>query len=445
MLQLYPANSQYTIPLFRFILVLILFNFNPTPSLADCENAENAKAPEFPSVLWGDISQNDLNVLDSEVHLPEKTLASIRENLKKYHSIEKSKLHERVNLLDHILVDSQNLINLSPLAMESESTRAQIESLKTKAAQKKKYLEGILEIPIQIQNYKTEMEERERSLAYENLLIKNQALKNFDKPLQSSTLPCTGDDKQGASNTPSSASFSAIIPSYEDHILPQLDPAYRDSSCIASLHKEFLRQNPSEAKIKSLSSAFDFYVWLESFDFPTTKKGLALRFRHDPTLQSSLSECLEKRMEHTTTIEGRAVHFGKDGLSYNLAMQDLKSPHYVCDEHGKKVHSILDGKYIYNIDDNGDLFISKDRDLGGSRLLGHILITRKFIIPAAGEVVFKNGKISSLNSNSGHYQPSEEAMKKAAELLMRKHDHTIFNPHAQVRDHHDSKVLLEVN
>lgn len=77
--------------------------------------------------------------------------------------------------------------------------------------------------------------------------------------------------------------------------------------------------------------------------------------------------------------------------------------------------------------------------------MGHIIITRKFVLASAGEVVFKDGKIQSLNSNSGHYQPSNEAMKNAAELLLSKHGSRIFNSNAVITDHLDQQTLLVVN
>jgi len=432
-------GQSFLVVLLLSVVFQSLVSFENGSWAGTCDQG-TAEAPEIPIGGWGDIPTKEISLgTVSQEGVPSEVqdlVAKINQKVIRYKSISKSNILNRVEALAHLQDNlSQALEKMRSLQLTQDSQDA-IETLASRVKQKKAYLTGLLQIPQRLKAYDDFKEGESIDLA-----SKFSQLMNILGPDENR---CNYQSEQMSSPGARSVRGCTVIDAYRKDIVTQLDPALRDSSCILSLYDLYRKQNSHAPFEPDLEIAMPFFLWLEEFDLPETSRESRIRFRNDVNTASEVSSCYI-RTEHTTNDVGRRLHFDKDGYSYNLRLQDKSSKQVLCNEQNQSIHQVPNGKYIYAVDNNGNIFIDKDRDLGGSRLLGHILLTRDFVLRSAGEIEFKDGKIKMLNSNSGHFQPTNEDVVSAARLLMKKYGRQIFSRRAEVRNFMGEALLMTIN
>lgn len=90
---------------------------------------------------------------------------------------------------------------------------------------------------------------------------------------------------------------------------------------------------------------------------------------------------------------------------------------------------ITDGKYIFSFTTDQTLYLSlyPIRNGEGEASLFHSSFTAGLPVASAGEIIFKNGKITSISSRSGHYTPSRDAFIQIFKYLEKNGiDETVF-------------------
>jgi hypothetical protein len=399
-----------------FLSWVFLVLLRSTVVYASCTDL--AVAPTFQNGGWEDIGKVDLpkqslgNSDVTKIEEVERTLAS-------YRGVPKHDLSSRVEALSHLIESAHRAEQSLSQSADAKVLTEKIQNVIRMAQTKRDYLHGLLGIPRTIRAY---LQVRDSLWVPPTLEGALAATEQSAKSLQSVDAPaeCGVPSEKKLGDR-----ISVVIPNYEADVVTQLDPAHRDASCLSALFKEYASERKIESNRPTLKDASDFYTWLEVFDLPLKQRDLIIRFRENREKTSALGSCFE-RQDHRTTVAGRRVTFGPDGTAYSAYIPDEKAARHICDSENKRISQVLDGKYIYNIDEAGQLYIDHDRDLGGSRLLGHILITGKFAIPAAGEVEFKDGK-------------------DAAELLKEKNGSNIFSENCVIRNHLNDKTLLVFN
>lgn len=167
-----------------------------------------------------------------------------------------------------------------------------------------------------------------------------------------------------------------------------------------------------------------YFIWLES--------------------QSNLDTfALNKDIRHTfIRPELKRVNF-KNGYGFNEIFRGKDSGH------------VLDGSYVYNIGEDGELYISpafktlqsvrtsspvlfKKQGLG--RELNHDTLLGGANILCAGIVEFHDGRIKHIDTNSGHYKPEMISdLRPALAELLKRHpgaispETTVMNYHGQYK------------
>lgn len=196
----------------------------------------------------------------------------------------------------------------------------------------------------------------------------------------------------------------ASIVALKEDVWKDLDPAKRDG--LAELIPQWY------ALVKEDPSTPPFFLWLESQNTNSLMNDL----RH-----SFLS------------LEQKRVRF-EGPIAYNDIFTETKK---------KKV---ADGRYAYNIDEEGELYIlptfetqekfvkllpelftSKNLDNDSlQQVLNHDVILGHLTVSSAGVVEFKDGKIIKIDTNSGHYKPFMiRHLRPALKALLQKHPDAI--------------------
>lgn len=175
--------------------------------------------------------------------------------------------------------------------------------------------------------------------------------------------------------------------------LENLDPAHR----LTFQHRDYswLWKRVYEKNL----SLFDYFTWLEGVN------------THRMT---------SRDIDRLFTIEEKKVHF-RNGIAYNrFFTKDPDRP-------------ILDGLYIYVLDEDENLYVFPDeksskelQDLVKKRLppfvsgriYHHDVITGQPMTLCAGKVEFYHGKIKKIDNNSGHFSPDFDThLKNAVKIL----------------------------
>ncbi len=210
-----------------------------------------------------------------------------------------------------------------------------------------------------------------------------------------------------------------VQPVYKGMVIPELlrymDPARR--SKLEDLHEEWLKILAKDTP--------DFFWWLETKD----PKSFDLEIEYKQHGNKKSIQEFDEELKVTFLKYGTATHlfYGqKEGdepaaaAAASAAGADDKRGFIKTD--GGTKHPILDGKYHYAIDEEGDLYVAKVVD----RIGVHSDILQGASVLSAGEITFKNGHISEINNKSGHYMPSTSMLHRAVKTMGLKHGINIF-------------------
>lgn len=105
----------------------------------------------------------------------------------------------------------------------------------------------------------------------------------------------------------------------------------------------------------------------------------------------------------------------KDGLPYDTATENKKyniKKQTICDVAAEKLWGISPG--IWVVDTLGNLYTSVEQSPG---VFHHSSFMAGGLVRAAGQIVFKNGKIIHVNNSSGHYKPDQESLNAVIKNL----------------------------
>ncbi len=224
------------------------------------------------------------------------------------------------------------------------------------------------------------------------------------------------------SNTPKNKTLPpslGLIKVLTQH-LHDLDPEKRYG--LEDLHATWKDERTKDPKLSN------FWLWLEGQNTADLSKDLRHTF-------------INKSLKH--------IHF-KNGLAYNEMFRSFKP--------GSK-GLVADGQYVYNIGQDGDLYIlpvfdtlsqfKKDSKVlfknplyseteldTLKKELNHDTILGGGNILCAGLVKFKDGKIVHIDTNSGHYKPDMDPhLRSSLAYLLEKHPGSIDDS-TQISDYH---------
>lgn len=195
---------------------------------------------------------------------------------------------------------------------------------------------------------------------------------------------------------PRNKSGHAIVTCKEDQLL-DLDPEKRGG--IERFHEKWLSVSDNDPTTPG------FFLWLE--------------------LQDTSSLSSDKRHTLLTQDEKR-VNF-VNGKACNAVMQEMSGSHQF----------IADGRYVYNIDEDGELYIypafetvtklsSSVPKFKNHRTYNHDTLLGGKNVLSAGIVIFQNGVIKFIDTNSGHYKPKMiRHLRPALQVLLSKYPDAI--------------------
>lgn len=174
--------------------------------------------------------------------------------------------------------------------------------------------------------------------------------------------------------------------------LRNIDPAKR--SGIGYFYEKWNEELKKDPKIPN------FWLWLEDKDSLLVEKGI---------FQMSKYGSPDKKQKE--------VSF-KDGLAYNQLF-------------GREGDGLLEGKFLYNIGQNGNLYILSP-SFGKSAMTHDVVLKGKNIL-SAGIVHFIEGKMSYIDVSSGHYLPSRfQDLKPALVHFLNKNPEAIISPDTRI-------------
>lgn len=235
-----------------------------------------------------------------------------------------------------------------------------------------------------------------------------------------------------ARNIPKDQLNGVVNMKYEHELLEDLDPEKRVGH-FSGLYGDGPYSKWKYYVEKYPESTPDYFIWLEEQVY-------------NPKLK-----LLKKDLRHTfLSKDAKKVTF-KEGMAYNRVFRANDSRH------------LMDGRYIYNISEDGDLYIlpdtlhrkevgflqnprsqglltsqQKDNDTLPGKGLNHDNILEGANILCAGMVFFKNGKIDLIDTDSGHYKPKMiQNLRPALAKLLKKYPDAI-SPDTQVGNYDQS-------
>ncbi|MAP25106.1 MAG: hypothetical protein CMM87_06220 [Rickettsiales bacterium] len=173
-----------------------------------------------------------------------------------------------------------------------------------------------------------------------------------------------------------------------------LDPGHRDVEYLREKRREW------EELLKSDPQAPDFYFWLEAQEPAKRWKG-SLERRSRPQEQF---------------FEDRLIIFDKEGYAYSRDTMFRKVDGKTLIHNGLTFYRLSKARnnieYNYNIDPMGRMYVL----LYGLRPYHSDVLHGKTLL-SAGIVKFQSGKISYIDNDSGHYQPSAWDLQRAMNAM----------------------------
>jgi hypothetical protein len=109
----------------------------------------------------------------------------------------------------------------------------------------------------------------------------------------------------------------------------------------------------------------------------------------------------QERQQHQLKVHNGMI-YGADGKPFDT-------------RNGGSVFAGGQGKAIFVMDHNGNLYASKNQTVGKFH---HSSFLGGAPVAAAGEIEVHNGQIKDMSRRSGHYQPSEQQIANAANHLV---------------------------
>jgi hypothetical protein len=181
---------------------------------------------------------------------------------------------------------------------------------------------------------------------------------------------------------------SAKVINVSADLLRNIDPAKR--SGIGYFYKQWNEELKKDPKIPN------FWLWLEDKESLLVAKGI---------FQMSKYASPDKKQKE--------VSF-KNGLAYNKLF-------------GREGDGLLEGDFLYNIGQNGNLYILAP-SFKKSAMTHDVILKGKNIL-SAGMVHFVEGKISYIDVSSGHYLPSRfQDLKPALVHFLSKNPEATISP-----------------
>lgn len=176
------------------------------------------------------------------------------------------------------------------------------------------------------------------------------------------------------------------------NVLNSIDPAKR--SGIGYFYERWHEDLKKDPKIPN------FWLWLEDKDSLLVEKGI---------FQMPKYAYLDKQQKR--------ILF-KDVLAYN-------------DLFGRQEDKLLNGDFLYNIGQNGNLYILSE-SFKKSPMTHDVILKGKNIL-SAGMVHFAEGKINYIDVSSGHYLPSRfKDLKPALVHFLSKNPEAIIRPETKI-------------
>jgi hypothetical protein len=294
--------------------------------------------------------------------------------------------------------------------------------LQSDAERKIQYLSEVIEIPMKIERY---------------MNLHPSAASALNAVSDLGSLVKTGFQNQKGSSQPCSPSTSEVLPPWvlmktSGDAMDLVDPGFRGQRCLTDLKNLYLEiRSAREAKtikaaifdarignLRTPQEILDFYLWLEKYDYPIPETGATETNwvgRHISGAGAGairatkmLIDCISDSSQKYATTARRVIF--DHGKACNSVFKDVS----------REPHVIGDGEYIYVVDRNGELYV---RELGSGF---HPTITREFEVSCAGHIHFRDGKISEIDNQSGHYMPTAANLEAAVNILKSKNGIEIF-------------------
>jgi hypothetical protein len=213
-------------------------------------------------------------------------------------------------------------------------------------------------------------------------------------------------------HTTSQSEFSHLLSyatknGYLSEIFEHLDPAHRYGYILLDFEKQFTKEVSKPSldvipKEQMPTHVQNFFMWLENqnlvnanywdYDYRHPEQRQVI-FHNEMAYTQQLDE-----LEKAISIEGRKYYpvWNKDHTTEGRGFE-----------------------YHYNIDETGNLIIRRNGP--------HSTVNEGRTSLSAGMITFRNGKILSIDNNSGHYRPTKQNLENAVKKLKEKYGESIFD------------------
>lgn len=164
----------------------------------------------------------------------------------------------------------------------------------------------------------------------------------------------------------------------------------------------------------SLTGTFpSFFMWLEDKDSITQ------------TLNTKPVHIKELMSVNKEVLHPRKYRFSDTGLILDKNNKPLAST-----ENTTTSKESVEQEFIYAISPKGELYLSSQKGDDAEAIFHSDIINHHIPVICAGHIKIANGKITYIDNNSGHFQPTPFHMEQALRLLSSKNS---FSPVAKVK------------
>lgn len=164
----------------------------------------------------------------------------------------------------------------------------------------------------------------------------------------------------------------------------------------------------------SLTGSFpSFFMWLEDKDTVTQK------------LKTKPIFIRELMSVNNGILHPRKYRFSDKGL-----ILDKNNEPLAATENASKTTESSGKEFIYAISPKGELYLSTQKDDDSEAIFHSDIINHHIPVVCAGHIKIANGKITYIDNNSGHFQPTPFHMEQVLRLLSAKN---ILSPVAKVK------------
>ncbi|HXF91109.1 MAG TPA: hypothetical protein VNJ29_04190 [Candidatus Nitrosotenuis sp.] len=216
---------------------------------------------------------------------------------------------------------------------------------------------------------------------------------------------------------------------YREDAIMAWNPGYWSLGCLEKLLTTY--KDEKTIGFVEPEHAFDFFSWGDRTIYNVRTK-IGTLTKDDRILKTKCA--LRKDPSPRLSTGALRIIFDTNGKAYS-PRAELSKEEKICQKVifkvGQKpvwryVYPLkefqADDVFIYNINSKGELYVEAER------WSKHVNILKGEPLLAAGVLKFKEGKISLLNNDSGHYKPRLEHVINACKLLKKNYGASIFHP-----------------